>query len=156
MGRKPRLPFAGPLPIITIEEASDVAGFQVLSPEYVPAGYRMAARRAYVEETRVFATTSWATEGGEEHVYISQVRYASGRSEEEFPVGDALTMDVTVRGQPELWVEGAKLGIKNNDSGGSELYGVNFLIWEEGDDLFRLASNRLLLEEMLKIAESLK
>jgi len=156
VGQPTATPIAGPLPILTIEEASDVAGFQVLSPEYLPAGYRIADRGAYVEEARVFATTSWATEGGEERVYISQVRYVSGHSEEEFPVGDALTMDVTVRGLPGLWVEGAKLGIRSDNRGGSELYGVNFLIWEEGDDLFRLTSDELALAEMLKIAESLE
>ena len=102
-----------------------------------------------------FATTC-ATESGEEHVSISQVRYVPGRYEEEFPVGDAPTMDVTVREQPGLWVEGAKLGIRNDNRGGSELYGVNVLIWEEEDDLFRVTSNELTLEELLKIAESLK
>lgn len=156
IGQPTSTPVLGPLPVLTIEEANDVAGFRVLSPEYVPAGYRMVARRVYVEEAGVFVATTCATESGEERVSISQVRYVPGRYEEEFPVGDAPTMDVTVRGQPGLWVEGAKLGIRNDDSGGSELYGVNVLIWEEEDDLFRLSSNELTLEELLKIAESLK
>jgi len=156
IGQPTSTPVLGPLPVLTIEEANDVAGFQVLSPEYVPAGYRVVARRVYVVEAGVFVRTTCATESGEERVSISQVRYVPGRYEEEFPVGDAPTMDVTVRGQPGLRVEGAKLGIRNDDSGGSELYGVNVLIWEEEDDLFRLTSNELTLEELLKIAESLK
>ena len=154
IGQPTATPFAGPLPIMTIEEASDAAGFQVLSPEYIPAGYRMVARGVFAPPAGVFAHTTCATESGEEHISINQDRYVPG-FESEFPMGDAPTVDVTVRGQPGLWVEGAKLGIKNNDSGGSELYGVNVLIWEEGDDLFFLTSNELALEEMLKIAESL-
>jgi hypothetical protein len=140
---------------MTIEEASDAAGFQVLSPEYIPAGYQMVARGIFTAPAGVFAHTAYATESGEETISIGQDRYVPG-FESEFSVGDALTVDVTVRGMPGLWAEGAKLGIRSDGSGGSELYGVNVLIWEEEDDLFFLTSNELALQEMLKIAESLK
>ncbi len=150
-------PIAGPLPImITIEEASDVAGFQVLAPEYIPAGYRLVSRKVLTSEVGVFVFTTCATEGGEERISINQVQYVPGY-EAEFPVSDALTMDVTVRGQPGLWVEGVKLGIRNDgNSGGSELFGINVLVWAEEDNLFSLRSNELTLKETLKIAESLK
>lgn len=156
VGQPTSTPIAGPLPIMTIEEASDAAGFQVLPPEYIPAGYQLVGRRVDALPAGVFARTTCATESGEEHISISQNRYVPG-FESEFPMGDAPTVDVTVRGQPGLWVEGAKLGIQSDGSGGSELYGVNVLIWEEGDDLFFLTSNELALdlEEMLKIADSL-
>jgi hypothetical protein len=154
IGQPTATPIAGPLPIMTIEEASDAAGFQVLAPEYVPTGYRLVSRGVLTSEVGVFVYATCATESGEERISIGQMQYVPG-FESEFPVGDAPTVDVTVRGQPGLWVEGAKLGIQNNDSGGSELYGVNVLIWEEGDDLFSLRSAELALEEMLKIAESL-
>jgi hypothetical protein len=150
-------PFAGlqpiqptPPPILPVEEASDVAGFQVLAPECVPAGYRLVSRAVYTPKVGVLVFTTWATESGEEHIGINQMRYVSGY-ELEFPVGNAPTMDVTVRGQPGLWAEGANLG-----SRGEDLVAINVLIWEEEDDLFRLTSDELPLEEMLKIAESLK
>ena len=150
-------PFAGlqpiqptPPPILPIEEASDVAGFQVLFPEYVPAGYRLVSRAVYTPEVGVLVFTTWATESGEEHMGINQMRYVPGY-ELEFPVGNAPTVDVTVRGQPGLWAEGAKLG-----SRGEEIVAINVLIWEEEDDLFRLTGDELTLAEMLKIAESLE
>ena len=156
IGQPTGTPIAGPLPIITIEEASDVAGFQVLAPEYVPAGYRLGSREVFTSEVGVFVFTICVTEGGEERISISQIQYVPGY-EAEFPVSDALTMDVTVRGQPGLWVEGVKLGIRNDgNSGGSELYGINVLIWEEEDNLFTLRSNELTLKETLKIAKSLE
>lgn len=155
IGQPTATPFTGPLPIMTIEEASAAAGFQVLSPGYIPAGYRMVARDIFTAPAGVFAHTTCATDGGEQTVSIGQDRYVPG-IEGEFSVGDALTVDVTVRGLPGLWAEGAKLGVRSDGSGGRELYGVNVLIWEEGDNLFFLTSNELALEEMLKIAESLK
>jgi len=162
MGQPTSTPIAAPLPILTIEEANEEAGFEILSPTYIPAGYQLIGRGVYHAEVVVTVGTRYAMVGttydpmygledGTPTIRFSQNRYVSGFTG-EFSVGDAPTTQVEVRGEPGLWVEQAEVGCCDEDR---NVILANLLIWQEGDFFVDLRSDDLPLEEMLRIAESL-
>jgi hypothetical protein len=129
----------------TVEEARALARFDVLSPRYVPKDYQLQSWTLFPGGNNdvIEVDAQYIPEGTSHLLIIRQFLYkpqGSG-SAFEFPVGDAPTVKVTVRGQPGVWVEGSKQGQHQTEEGKVELF------W--------FYSDALPLEEMLKIAESL-
>jgi hypothetical protein len=149
VGQPTATPMIVPLPILTVKQANEQAGFQILCPRYVPAGYQLVGRGVHHAEAGVNVGTKYAVEGGIPSISFSQTRYVTDVTE-EYPVGDAPTIDVEVRGQPGLWVEQATVGLA-----AGEPWLRNLLVWQEDDILNTLRSDDLALEEMSRIAESL-
>ena len=162
IGQPTSTPMVIPLRILTVEEANQEAGFEVLYPIYIPSGYQLIARGVHHSEAGVSASAKYAMVGttydptygieeGTPTIRIIQTRYTSDFMAEH-PVGDAPTTEVTVREQPGLWVEQASMGCC--DEHGNVLLS-NILVWQEGDIFFDLRSDDLTLEDTLRIAESL-
>ena len=149
VGQPTATPIVVPLPILTVKEANEQAGFEILYPQYVPVGYQLVARRVHHAEAGVNVGTTYAMEGGIPSISFSQTRYDPELAG-EYRVGDAPTINVEVRGQPGLWVEQAAVGLA-----GGEPWLRNLLIWQEGDIFITLGSDDLPLQEMSRIAESL-
>ncbi|MCD4753430.1 MAG: zf-HC2 domain-containing protein [Anaerolineaceae bacterium] len=162
VGQPTSTPMSTPLRVLTIEEANEEAGFEILSPTYLPAGYQLIGRGAHHAEAVVSVGTTYAMVGttydptygledGTPTIRLIQNQYVSEFTG-EFSVGDAPSTQVEVRGQTGLWIEQAEVGCCDEDR---NVILANLLIWEEGDFLVDLRSDDLPLEEMLRIAESL-
>jgi len=158
VGQPTATPHVASQPIMTTEEASAVVGFPVLSPGYIPAGYRLLGRSTHEAPASVCVGTSYIDESQEPELllHVNQLQYRPEVTW-ELGVGDAPTTDVTVRGRPGVWIKEAELGARNDPfTGGREVVLLNVLMWEEGDILFSLTTDEFPLEEVLRIAESLK
>jgi hypothetical protein len=128
------------------DAASQLAGFTVLVPAYIPEGFTPSSVDDVTGGWRV--TSKW---GGEAALISYDNRSADSYvTIEEFQIGQDLPMTierpeieaVTVRGQPGVWTldpEGHKNG----------------LVWDENGITYSVWSNKLPLEELQKIAESL-
>jgi len=141
------------------EEASRRAGFAVLVPHSPPKNWTqqlITHRSGHVDVLGIY--DHWYS------VNISQFP-STDEASEEFPIGDANLVEVTVRGQTGYWVEGAALSIVGG--GGSTFLGLrdvvwqlaaeDTLIWEEGGIVYVIeADDELSLRDLLDIAESLE
>lgn len=162
MGQPTATPMVIPPRILPVEQANQEAGFEILYPTYLPAGYQLVARGVHHAEAGVSVGTTYAMVGttydptygmeeGTPTLRLIQIRYAPNLTVEH-PVGDTPTIKVTVRGQAGLWVEQAAMGCC--DEHGNVLLS-NLLVWQEDDIFIDLRSDDLPLEEMLRIAELL-
>ena len=162
VGRPTATPIVTPPRILTVQEASQEAGFEILDPAYLPAGYQLVARGVHHAEAGVSVSTMYAMVGttydpaygmgeGTPTLSLFQIRYAPDLTVEH-PVGDAPTTEVTVRGQSGLWVEQAAMGCCDEHG---NVFFRNLLVWQEDDIFIDLRSDDLPVEEMLRIAESL-
>ena len=126
--------------------ASQLVGFTVLAPAYVPEGFTLHGIENVSSGWKV--TSKW----GGEAALISYDNLADDSyvTIEELQIGqDSPTtierpeiMAVTVRGLPGVWTV---------DPDGHK----NGLVWDENGITFSIWSNKLSLEEMQKVAESL-
>ena len=126
--------------------ASQLAGFTVLTPGYVPAGFVPSSIDNVTGGWRV--TSKW---GGEAAlVNFDNPADNSFLIIEELKIGQdhPITVErpeivaVTVRGLPGAWVP------DGND-------GKSILVWDENGITYSVISNQLPLEELQKVAEAL-
>jgi hypothetical protein len=124
-----------------VAAASQLAGFTVLAPSYLPDGY--------ITKTQ---PGEWTIDHQNNGVVVSisynnQAGGALGLSEEMYQQGMSATaindpekQDVTVRGQPGTWIS----------NGGKSL-----LAWDENGIAYIIGTNMLTEDEVMKVAESL-
>ncbi len=123
--------------------ASQLAGFTVLAPSYLPDGYtadNQPGEWTVSEEINgMTARITYHNQAGDDHLMISEQMY---RPEEPNTVLNRPEIqDLTVRGQAGAWMP----------TGG----GKNLLAWEENGITYMIISNTLPKDEVLKVAESL-
>ncbi len=132
-----------------VATASELSGFSVLAPAYLPDGYvstRDSASGAWtilrgngeIGNGEVRASISYADPTGEHFLTIEQISNQTGQSK---TVETQQIVDVTVHGQAGVWI--------------SDSPRRNMLVWEENGITYLVISNGLSLEDVLKVAESL-
>lgn len=145
--------------VTTLLEARKLAGFDILSPTYLPSGYTLQRYTVLVGKNPPAQEVSAEYISGDykQLWYLRQIAYSAKDTSNilEFPVGTALVTMVTVRGQQGVWVEATNQGARQTETGEEILVPWNMLLWVEGDYFFWLYSSELPLEENLKVAESL-
>jgi hypothetical protein len=146
-----------PLPNLELEEARATFGRAIYTPTYVPAGYvltRLSASHGSVSSLYNLVVDGECCRT----LWITQLR--NGGSTSPFGVGDAPIVDVTVGDLPGEWVENAPIGADPSSESG--ILPANLLTWRDSDNVFWIQSfstiddQRLPLDEMLRIAESLR
>jgi hypothetical protein len=144
----------------TLAEARKLAGFDILSPSYLPSGYTLQRYTVLVGKDTPAQEVSaeYISSDYQQLFYLRQISYTASDTSNilEFPVGNAPVTTVKVRGQQGVWVEGTNQGAHQTESGEEVLVPWNMLLWVEGDYFFWLYSSALPLEENLKVAESLR
>lgn len=125
--------------------ASQQAGFSVLSPAYVPAGYVPGDEKNVTggweiahQNGSVSAMTRYQNLADKSFFVVEELKYEQGQPR---TVERPQIVDVTVRGQSGAWMP---------DNGGKST-----LAWEENGITFLVVGNHISLDEALKIAESL-
>lgn len=159
--------YPGLLPLTTVSEK---AGFQALAPGYVPPGYSLVAQDAFISDSGSGVTIEYdylaagvkpgqETLGDSDLLIIHEIEWLVGAEELVLNIGSANVTDVTVRGQPGVWIEGGILGLRATFYEGinQDLTPIptNILLWVENGLTFEIQTYRLPLDEVLKIAESL-
>ena len=159
---------------ITLIEANQLTGFQVVVPRDIP---EQEWEKAFQPEWGNPKNISWeiyeSPAGGVyircecfrfHEVQIWQV-HASDIEFEEFAIADAQISDVTVRGSTGFWIEDAPTSLVGG--GGSiwslteddivwQISNENFLVWEENGILYMIrGSDELSLGDYLLVANSL-
>jgi len=140
-------------------EAERQASFSLYTPSYLPACFTLNDRSLLLEAATPTVLSAYlcAGETGYEDVFLQMHQSQLGDApKNEFQIGDAQPVAVTVRGQAGMWIEQAPIGVKSNREGATALMPVNMLVWEEDGFHFQLQSNQLSQDEMLKVAESLQ
>ena len=121
--------------------ASQLAGFTVLAPAYLPDGYAAHTQpgpwSVVRENGDVMAVIAYDDQTSNGTFGISEENYRTGDTNALMSMPEA--QDVTVRGQPGKWISSGK----------------SFLIWDENGINYQVSTNTLSKDEMLKIAESL-
>lgn len=144
----------------TLAEARKLAGFDILSPSYVPSGYTLQRYTVLVgKDTPAQEVSSeYISSDYKQLFYLRQIPYSAKDTNNilEFPIGKARVTIVKVRDQQAVWVEGTNQGAHQTETGEEVLVPWNMLLWVEGNYFYWLYSSELPLEENLKVAESLK
>ncbi len=127
---------------LSLEEATEQAGFPAYVAAYAPAGYELLERIVDIDERGTSIETRYFDR--ESHSYqIVQAYLKDGHWYEPPSVEERREM--TVRGQAAIWLE-----VKYTEDSG-----LNTLAWKESSFIFAINSNVLSLEEIINIAESL-
>ncbi len=123
--------------------ASQLAGFTVLAPSYLPAGYtadnQPAEWTVSDEINGMTARIDYHSQAGDDHLMIQELMVRPGQPNTVLDRPEI--QQLTVRGQPGAWMP----------TGG----GKNLLAWEENGITYMIVSNTLPNDEVLKIADSL-
>lgn len=125
-------------------EASKMAGFAVLVPTYLPSGFSAMSGWFVTHRGNGTEVTNGYHSLADNFVVINQWKNDQGGPQQTY--AREQIVDVTVRGQAGVWLPGAADGTLQKEA----------LVWAEGDRTYSLISVTLPLDEMLKIAESLK
>jgi hypothetical protein len=125
--------------------ASQITGFTVLAPSYVPAGYTPGDEKNITGGWEiaqvnggVSAMTRYESQTDKSFFVVEELKYEQGQPT---TVERPQIVDVTVRGQPGAWMP---------DDGGKST-----LAWDENGITYLIVGNKLTLDEALKVAESL-
>lgn len=140
------------LELSSIEAASNRVGFPVYAPGSIPEGYELTTRYTLLppepEQAGMMGVhTLYMLRGTAEAisrtVELIQHRFSPDQQTQMwmFITENTPVEDVTVRGQPGVWVEG-RAGK------------THMLLWEQDGFTFMLQSNSLTQAEMLVVAES--
>lgn len=162
---QPTLPAPGdedrPESTSLLEDASRLAGFEVLEPGYLPEGYQVNTvwsidRR----DSGVYVVSSFRNEAADQFLLLNQIQYTAGSNFEQTYGDNELLSDVTVGGTYGVWITGRLMTDPTDRTVGLQsdpvLHSTNWLVWQEGDITYTLFGNGLSQEEMIWVAESLK
>ncbi len=154
--------------LLTIPQASEKAGFPVYEAKYVPEGYQLSTRDVLNTGSSTTVDAAYRLEldpplheGNQITGILSIVQTLVHDNAQpwEKGVGDVPILEVSVRGQPGVWLEQIPIIPVQNEQGEWTYERWNQLIWAEDGYNFLLQTNmpsdRMPMDEMLKIAESL-
>lgn len=123
-------------------EASRMAGFAVLTPSYLPAGYSaMSGWYITSEDGGKVASNGYRDATGGDFLVINQWQVGNGAVRE---FNRPAIVDVTVRGHAGLWLPDSAPESKKA------------LVWDENGITYSIITNAVPEEEVLKVAESLR
>ena len=145
------------------------AGFPVYAPAYIPDGFNLSTRDVLTGGQSISVDASYRIEYDQPFepgqqttglIVINQSLLLDGAQEWRHPVGDTPIIDISVRGQPGIWLEQVPVYPFQNENGEWEITRWNQILWSEAGYNFMLQTNLptaiLPLEELLKIAGSLQ
>jgi hypothetical protein len=125
--------------------ASQLAGFSVLAPAYVPAGYTLGSIKnisggwaVFQQDGGMAASVSYMIPNTKSFLTIEQLKVQPGQSR---TYTRPEIVDTTVHGLPGVWMP--------------EDGGKNALVWEENGVTYSVVANSLSINEILRVAESL-
>ncbi|MDX1615667.1 MAG: DUF4367 domain-containing protein, partial [Candidatus Promineifilaceae bacterium] len=142
------------------QEASRLAGFEILTPAHLPSDYTF--RGLWSVDSRdsgVYVVSSYETAEATRFLTLNQIKYESGHSFEQRYQSNETVQDITVNDQAGVWITGRLMADPSQplpaDGTQPALMPTNWLIWSVDEITYTLYGAGLSQEEMLQIAESL-
>ncbi len=142
--------------------ASQLAGFTVLAPSYLPDGYTVNTQPGpwtVVDDAKAsisMASISYDNQAADGHFSITEQKYQQGVHNKVMDSPEK--QDVTVRGQPGAWLSFGdntpavtRTSLPGTSTGGNK----SILAWDENGITYMIDTNTLSKDEVLKVAESL-
>ena len=155
--------------LLSVQEASLKAGYSVYEINNMPTGYTLSSRDVLHTAQSITAHSAYRMElnpplhNGEQMsgiISLNQTQLKENADPWITEIGEYPMVDVTIRGQDGVWLEQIPIYPFQNEQGEWMYDRWNQLIWSENGFNFVLQTNMpsdlLPLDEMLKIAESLK
>lgn len=135
----------------TAVEIKQFAGFQPLTLTELPAGYiDDGAWLVTLMDDMTSVYRIYKAAGIDTFLVYNAVQYAEGAHFEQSYGSNETVVDVSVRGQPGVWITGRLFG----DSPDA-LKATNWLMWEDKDITYTLYGDAISLQEALRIADSM-
>lgn len=135
-------------------EASTIAGFTVLQPGWLPAGYEAAGDWSVASQAQgVVVVREYRAQQGEHFLIFNQYRYGSEDHFDQSYGPNETVSDVHVRGQQGLAISGRLM--VHPDNVGAEPLPTNWLMWEEDGVTFTFFGDELSHEALMRMAETL-
>jgi hypothetical protein len=135
----------------SLAEASTLASFTLLDPEDLPQGFALNGGWSVTEQGNGMLVASEYLDEEGHYLIFNQYKYGSGYAFEQTYASNEQVSDVSVRGQPGVWIAGRLVAVS-----AGELEPALWLMWEENGINYTLFSDTLTQEDLLKVAESLK
>jgi hypothetical protein len=141
-------------------EASNLAGFTVLTPAYLPDGY--SENQPWSVDNRngsIYIVSSYGSSAGNHFLLLNQTLFAEGAAfEQQYGENENVT-DVMVGQYSGLYHTGRlmahpDLGVRTRNEA-PDLIPTNWLYWEANGINYTLFSDDLDQEQLIRIAESL-
>jgi hypothetical protein len=148
-----------PITASSVAEASKLAGFQVLAPEWLPDGYTAEGGLNILPNGNgKTVVTGFTNNAKSNFILINQYRYEDGDSITDNVGGSETVRDVHVRGSEGVWITGRLMTnpVVAGQQGQDALRESSWLIWDENGIVYSVISDDLSLEATLWLAESLK
>lgn len=140
-----------------VEQASELAGFPVYEPSYLPPDYNFSTRRVDSNERGIFVNSEFTKRtydgniNNADALTLIQILPTTTQDIREWAVGDAQLVDVVVDGNVGLWIEDTPNGWTTDENGNRQTFGVNMLVWEKDGYTFWMTSWQLSQDEMISI-----
>ena len=142
-----------PEAVSTMDAAISQAGFLPFLSDDLPEGYALddVVAAEYLDDEQVpFGMGIFVTYRTDDGGYISlQTNLFDGR-EQDLAMGGQKITDVTINGTAGVWIEDFPSQV------GETIEEIDMLLWQNGEYVLSIQSNRLSLDEVFKLAESLK
>lgn len=137
-----------------VAEASAMAGFTVLQPGWLPAGYEASGDWSVASQGQgVIVVREYRAQQGEHFLIFNQYRYGSEDQFDQSYGSNETVTDVQVRGQQGLAISGRLMA--HPDKVDVDPLPTDWLMWEEDGVNFTLFGNELGHEALMRMAESL-
>jgi hypothetical protein len=137
------------------QEAATLAGFTILQPVWLPAGYESTGDWSVAPQGQgTIVARTYQTTQGDHFLILNQFKYgANDRFDQSYGANETV-IETEVRGRPALAISGRLMTHpKNGDSG---LLPTNWLLWEEDAVNVTLFSDNLRIDALVQIAESME
>ncbi len=142
--------------IITLEEATSLAGFTVAEIKNLPADLTLVVRMFKpADELNPLRSVTSTFQSGEQTLVFSQAALDAPAGPAVLPVGESPVVEVTVQGVAGVWIEDLRLSTFVDENQQIAPAYANLLAWERDGFQFQMQSNPgLSLETMLELANS--
>jgi len=143
-----------------LAQASELAGFTVLAPAYLPAGYSQdGALSVQHQDSGVYVVSSYTEANGRHFLIMNQTQFAADALFEQRYGDNEMVTEVMVGGQRGVFISGRFMTHPNEPAATNgkqpELLATNWLIWETNGITYTLFGDNLEQSELIRIAESL-
>jgi len=142
-----------PATLSPLEAAISQAGFYPFLPDQLPQGYALdeVVAAEYLDDEHIphgmgIFITYRTADGG----FISIHTNRFDDREQDIPMGGQKITDVLVNNSPGVWIEDFPSRV------GDSVEEIDMLLWEDGEYVLSIQSNRLSLDEVLELAISLQ